>query len=212
MRWFRWPQPVESKDAPATGELVSQEHTSLAFNVLYHQFPKERKFHILDLGPASGANLEFFSQFSCRLYFEDLYATLSSFDYFSPEDGFSYAAVFDYLLPFAGKTRFDVIFSWDLFNYLEKEELRHLMRHLSRFCNRGTILFSLISTLKTIPEKPNRYQILDPQRLLYVVNSSVMLDCPRYQQSELDHLLPNFRVGNSFILRNGFKEYLFLYE
>jgi len=196
-------EPVE--DSP----LEPNASASLALNVLYDQLRQQRKYHILDLGPALGGNVDFFSQFSCKVYIEDFYRTLTSFDYLSPEDGVSYQAVFEYLLPYRRNTRFDIILSWDIFNYLERDEFQALISHLGHFCHKGTLLFALISTSKYIPEKPTTFRILDQKRLVYQTNSSVLRQCPSYQQTDLNELMPNFRVRNSFLLRNGFKEYLF---
>ncbi len=196
-------EPIE--DSP----LEPEASASLALNVLYDQLRHQRKYHILDLGPALGGNVDFFSQFSCKVYIEDFYRTLTSFDFFSPEDGFSYQAVFEYLLPYRKNTRFDIILTWDIFNYLERDEFQALIAHLSHFCHKGTLLFALISTSKLIPEKPTTFKILDQKRLIYETNSSVLRQCPTYQQTDLNELMPDFRVRNSFLLRNGFKEYLF---
>ena len=168
--------------------------------------------YLIDQLQGEVANVDFFSQFSCKIYIEDLYHTLSSFDYFSPEDGFTYQTVFDYLLPYTQNTRFDIILSWDIFNYLERDEFKSLISHLGNFCNKGTLLFSLISTLKHIPEKPTTFRIQDQESLQYQAGSTVLRPCPRYQQTDLNHLMPHFRVCNSFLLRNGFKEYLLVYE
>lgn len=204
---------VKSKQEPIElSSLEPKTSTSLALNVLYYQLRYEKKYHILDLGPALGANVDFFSQFSCKIYIEDLYHTLNSFDYFSPEDGFTYQAVFEYLLPYTHNTRFDIIMAWDIFNYLERDEFKSLISHLGNFCHKGTLLFSLISTRKHIPEKPTTFRIVDQENLQYQIGSSVLRLCPGYQQTDLNHLMPHFRVCNSFLLRNGFKEYLFVYE
>ena len=210
-----WLSGLTAKSKEDPGEAPGGEpapSTSLALNVLYYQLRYERKYNILDLGPALGANVDFFSQFPCKIYIEDLYRTLSSFDYFSPEDGFSYEDIFEYLLPYGDTTRFDVIMGWDIFNYLERDEFQSLITHLGRYCHKGTLLFALISTLKHIPEKPTTFRILNQEQLLYQVNSTVLRNCPRYQQTDLNQLMPNFRVCNSFLLRNGFKEYLFTCE
>jgi len=203
---------LKSKEEPIEDSSPEPEASvSLALKVLYDQLRHQRKYHILDLGPALGANVDFFSQFSCKVYIEDFYRTLTSFDYLS-EDKLSYQAVFEYLLPYQKNTRFDIILGWDLFNYLERDELQSLILHLGHFCHKGTLLFALISTSKHVPEKPTTFQIVNHDRLLYQTNSTVLRQCPRYQQTDLNQLIPNFRVCNSFLLRNGFKEYLFSCE
>ncbi len=203
---------LKSKEEPMEDSSPEPETSaSLALKVLYDQLRLQRKYHILDLGPALGANVDFFAQFSCKVYIEDFYRTLTSFDYLS-EDKLSYQAVFEYLLPNQKNTRFDIILGWDLFNYLERDELQSLILHLSHFCHKGTLLFALISTSQYVPEKPTTFQIVQHDRLLYQTNSTVLRQCPRYQQTDLNKLIPNFRVSNSFLLRNGFKEYLFSCE
>ena len=165
---------------------------------------------MLDLGAAFGANVDFFSQFARQIHIEDLYHTLVSFDLFShEEDGVNYADVFDYLLPYRKETRFDVILAWDLFNYLDRDEYFYLTRHLSKYCRPGSLLFAHISTRKHIPERPTNYKIIDEQTLAYEKSSTVLRPCPRYAEPDLHHLMPDFRVCNSFLLRNGIKEYLF---
>ena len=211
-RWFE-SQPSDSAP-PEQGSSIEDPavHSSLALNVLFHQIRPGRKYHILDLGPALGPNVEFFSQFSCKIYIEDLYDSLSSFDYLSPEDGISSDKVFDYLLPFARTTRFDIILTWDILNHLEPDAFQGLMRHLGRFCRRGTMLFSLIWTPQHIHDKPHHFRIIDNHNLLYEPQSAVLKTCPRLGQTDLQRMMPYFRVTNSFQLRNGVREYIFTFE
>jgi hypothetical protein len=212
---MKWLSSIWSKgeQGPA-GALpqVSGVYVSLALQVLLQQLKPDKKYSILDLGSAQGRNIEFFSRFAGKISVEDLHATLASFDFLSPEDGFSYEAVFEYLLPYKKNTRFDVILAWDLLNYLERDEFQHLIRHLSKFCRPGTLLLALICTAKHMPDRPTRFLVRDDQNLEYRNDSSVLRTCPLYQQSDLKRLLPHFRVYNSFLLRNGMKEYLFAFE
>jgi hypothetical protein len=209
--WFRrW----DKKNAAETAEEApeSSVQKSLALNTLFHQIKEGQKYTILDLGPPVGANVEFFSQYSCKLFIEDLFETITSFDFLSPEDGFSYDKVFSYLLPFQKSCRFDFILTWDVLNYLDREAFRSLMVHLGRFSRKGTVMFSLISTNRHMPETPHRFKILDKENLCYMSQSSVLRECPRYESTDLTHMMPDFRVANSFFLRNGYREYLFLHE
>ncbi|MFZ0427170.1 MAG: hypothetical protein WAO20_03565 [Acidobacteriota bacterium] len=209
--WFRrW----EKKTAAATAEEApeSSVQKSLALNTLFHQVKEGQKYTILDLGPPVGENVEFFSRYSCKLVIEDLFETVTSFDFLSPEDGFSYEKVFSYLLPYQKTCRFDFILAWDVLNYLDRDAFRNLMVHLGKFSRRGTLMFSLISTNRHMPETPHRFKIVDQESLMYVNQSTVVRDCPRYESTDLSHLMPNFRVANSFVLRNGYREYLFSYE
>ncbi|HYG63610.1 MAG TPA: hypothetical protein VEL74_13595, partial [Thermoanaerobaculia bacterium] len=59
-------------------EVEPQVHKSLALAALFEEIRKGNKPRILDLGSAVGSNVEFLSQFGCKLHIEDLYAALTS--------------------------------------------------------------------------------------------------------------------------------------
>ena len=54
------------------------------------------------------------------------------------------------------------------------------------------------------------YRIIDENNLQYQNACSVLRPCPRYHEVDLKQLMPSFRVYNSYLLRNGMKEYLFV--
>ncbi len=213
MKWpLRSPENPPASSQEDKGELTVSQTSKALNTLLYRLKATDRDYRFLDLGPASGQKLEFLSQYGTKVHFEDLYRTLNSFDYLSPEDGLSYDSIFRYLLPYQRSIRFDVVLGWDLLNYLRPEEFKHLMRHLTRFCRPGALLFALISTQKTIPEQPASIEIIGPEMLSCKINSRIMRKCPQYQETDLRRFMPNFRVLNSFLLRNGLKEYLFSYD
>ena len=213
MRWslFRNPEP---RRAPEPTLPDTDVHASVGFNIAYNQFLGRRKLSVLDLGSACPSKLQFLSQRvpSLHVEIEDLYETLTSFDFFDPREPRSYDAVYQYLFPYREETRFDLILGWDLFNYLEELELSGLIRHLRRFCRPGTLLFFMISTSRYIPEKPVRFQIVDSERLRYEYLSSLLRPSPRYHRPDLSRMMSGFRLYSSFRLRNGFKEYLFAFD
>ena len=213
MRWSLLRNP-ELRPAPEPTLPEAEVHTSVGFNVVYNQFRDRRRLSVLDLGSANASNLEFLSQSvrSLHIEIEDLYNTLSSFDFFDPSEPRSYDAVYRYLFPYGEDTRFDLILGWDLFNYLEELELTSLIRHLDRFCRPGTLLFSMISTNRYIPERPIRFHIIDSERLRYEYLSSLLRPSPQYHRADLSRMMPHFRLFSSFRLRNGFKEYVFAFH
>ena len=213
MRWSLLRNP-EPGPAPEPTLPEAEVHSSVGFNIAYNQMRGRRKLSVLDLGSAYPSNLHFLSQSvrSLHIEIENLYETLSSFDFFDPREPRSYDAVYRYLLPYAEGTRFDLILGWDLFNYLEELELTSLIRHLDRFCHPGTLLFSMISTNRYIPEKPIRFQVINSERLRYEYLSSLLRPSPRYHRADLNRMMPRYRLFSSFRLRNGFKEYLFAFH
>jgi hypothetical protein len=213
MRWSLLRNP-EPGPAPEPTLPEAEVHTSVGLNIAYNQVRARRKLSVLDLGSAYPSNLQFLSQSfrSLHIEIEDLYETLSSFDFFDPREPRSYDAVYRYLFPYSEETRFDLILGWDLFNYLEKLEISGLIKHLDRFCHPGTLLFSMISTNRYIPERPIRFQIIDSERLRYEYLSSLLRTSPRYHRADLNRMMPHFRLFSSFRLRNGFKEYIFAFH
>lgn len=213
MRWSLLRNP-EPKPAPEPTLPEAEIHSSVGFNIAYNQIRGQRKLSVLDLGSAYASNLKFLSQCVRFLHIEieDLYDTLSSFDFFDPREPRSYDAVYRYLFPYEEETRFDLILGWDLFNYLEELELAGLIKHLDRFCYPGTLLFSMISTNRYIPERPIRFRIVDSERLRYEYLSSLLRPSPQYHRADLNRMMPHFQLFSSFRLRNGFKEYVFSFQ
>ena len=189
-----------------------ESQRSLALKTLTQRLRREKQYNVLDLGCSVRQNVEFCSNFCRKLYIEDFYCTLSSFDFLSPEDGVPLKTVYQYLLPFQPGTHFDIILTWDLLNYLNELEFQELMCHLGRFCRRDTLLLAFISTLKSIPEHPARYSIIDNETISSQKLSDIVRPCPQYQEPQLVKLMPGYVVLNSYLLRNGFKEYLFSFS
>jgi len=210
MKW-RWPSRPTDHRPRETHAPQTETRKSLALHALTSRLRADQKYNILDLGSSVGQNVEFFSGFCGKLYIQDLYDDLISFDYFSPSEDVELAKVYDYLLPFRPGTRFDIVFAWDLLNYLEEGECRGLMAHLANFCRQDTLVFFMISTRKAIAERPAKYRILDSQTIACESRTGIMKSCPRYREPQLARMMPAFKVLNSFLLRSGVKEYVFCF-
>ncbi len=189
-----------------------ETYKSLGLKALLQALSEDRQYSTLDLGPAFGINVQFLSQFSSKIRVEDLYQTLAVKRFFDRGEEPFDDSVFGRILSIPGQERFDIILSWDLVNYFKPEELRGLVRYLRAFCTQGTFFFAISSTLKEIPTLPTNFKILDSETLLYAAGSAAMRPCPRYAPRDLNLLMSGFRVHNSFILRNGMQEYLFVHE
>ena len=201
----------ESEAYEASTEELCTTHKSLALAALCQRLRHDRKYHILDLGAALGANIAFFSQFRCKLYIEDFYqsvveARAAETEATSPEQ------LYQKLLPYAEDIRFDVILCWDLFNYLPRQELQMLLKHLAQHCQRGTLLFSLIATQRQIPAQPTLFKIMDDENLIYEMDSSDLRPSIEYKPRDLKLLMQGFQAANTFQLRSGMQEFLFIHD
>lgn len=193
---------------------VAVAQNSLALDFLCQHLRPEKKYNILDLGAAWPENISFFSKYTSKLYVEDLYQTLGPqiSDIQNGGAGEKPADSGD-LLSYQGDTSFNLIFAWDLFNYLKREELQQFIQELSKICTRRAFIFAFISTRAQIPQHPQAYKILDQKSILCDgVDSKVERTHPRYREAELLKIMPGFKVFKSFLLRNGMQEYLFSYQ
>lgn len=185
-------------------------HRSLGFAALLEEVRKH-KTTVLDLGPTVGSNVEFLSQYGCKLFIEDLYSALSS-RITGGEDDLAGPDFFAEFLSLPEDTRFDVILAWDLFNYLQRKELANLADQLRRYSRPGTLILALTTYHKTMPAQPYRFKIQDEENLVYERRTPTDRPSPRYTSSEVAGLLKGFRVARSFLLQHGIQEHLLIRE
>lgn len=194
----------------ATVETGSGRSNSLGLRALLDGFSRrEGRRAVLDLGPAQGQNVEFFSQFACRLSIADLYRSWRSLQEADPTSKLSFSTVCSQVLAFPVGKAFDYILAWDLLSYLTPEEVSLLGRRVTPLCRRETRLFALISTRKQMPALPYDFRILNGETLDYGLRSRAVRACPQYKEPDLARMLPGFQVESTYLLRNGMQEYVF---
>lgn len=203
MSWFS--RTREPTDVEGGSPL---RHRSLALQPLLAGLDPETRHSALDLGAPVGHNLELLSARGCRIRITDLYRSLSveTLESREPE---ACGPLFARLLPFDPSERFDVVFLWDLLDYLRPHEIAALMARVTSACAPRAVALALVSTLRQIPGTPRRYRIEDEGTLSWNAPVGSPRPCPRHTQPELIRLMPGFAVKNSYILRNGVQEYLF---
>lgn len=214
MSWFPFRSPRKDREPAGRAGAATQTeaepdvHRSLALPALFDAMGRRPRLSVLDLGSAVGSNVEYLSQFGCKLSIEDLYASRSA----AAENEELGPDFFSRLLPVPEGTQFDIVFAWDLYNYLSRKELGYLAAELRRLCRPGALVFALIWIHKTIPMQPIRFRIQGPEQLVYERRSTVERPGPRFAPAELNQAMGGFRVDRSFLLRHGVQEYLFIRE
>ena len=209
MSWFSRREPAARGAATQTAESGPEVFRSLALPAILTTLSRGHKLNVLDLGPAIGGNVERLSEFGCKLFIEDLFASKAA----TPAgEGMLSADFFAQFLSPPEGTLFDIVLAWDLFNYLDHRELVHLADRLRRFCRPGSLIFALISIHKTIPAQPIRFRFHgdDADQLIYEKRTQVERPGPRFASGELNDILRGFRVDRSFLLRHGIQEYLYV--
>ena len=193
-------------------ESRAETFRSLGLKALFELLVTERKYSILDLGLASAENIEFLSHYSSKLRVENLFETLMRGKFFGLEDELVDEALVSRILAIPQGARFDVVLSWDLVNYFKPAEFKALIQYLEAFCAKGALFFAMCSIGKEIPATPTRFKIIDGETLLYTTESAEVRPCPRFAPRDLSLLMSGYRIQNSYILRNGMQEYVFVHD
>ncbi len=185
---------------------------SLALGVLAENLNGVRKSHVLDLGPASGANVEFFGQAPCRLFIEDFYATLTTLASCEADRNATFDDILSSMSARWGEASFDVILCWDLLDYLSAAEIEKLSATIAESCNPGALLYALVSDVKQISDSPMQFRIVGPDRMSYGRDTPTTRMSPRYSPGYLMKLMPTFALHRSYMLSNGRQEHVFRYQ
>ncbi len=162
---------------------------------------------ILDLGAASGSNVEFFSRFRCKLQIVDLPGALTSGEQ-QPLLKRDPAAAWRRVLPTGGDP-VDAVLAWDVLNYLSRDQVRTLTGELAKLCRSGALMLAFISTAKDMPESPSGFKIVDGQSLVVEPHTIAIRPSPRYPPAEVEKLTAGFAVVHAVRMRYGVQEYLF---
>jgi hypothetical protein len=204
VKWFRGrgdaPAAPREEAAPA-----AEVHASLALGELFGRIHADSRLHVVDLGPAVGANLSFLSErFACSVEVVDLVHSLPPVVAGDP------AAAVRETLPAAGEPA-DLVLAWDILNYLDRPQFRAAGEVLAARCRPGATLFAMIVTGKEMPREPGRYLLQEGRERgvdLVYRHAPGRRPAPRYRPAEVDQMLPGFSVDRSMLLRHGIQEFL----
>ena len=195
------------RESTERGEPQPPIYRSPTFRALVSRLADDTPHAILDLQPAVGANVEFFSRYSCRLQIVDLLSALAADGVASRLDpGFGEA--FRRILPPPPRP-YDVVLVWGVFNYLDHDRFRRLVEHLATLCSADALMLAFIATTKEIPLLPPLFKIVDEQTLHWEQRTAAVRRCPRFPPAEVERMTRGFTVVNSVLMRQGVQEYLF---
>lgn len=166
---------------------------------------------VLDLGTASTELLALLARSPCR-------ADIADLNFFGDVDRLNAAESLDECieiseraLPGSGAAdELDVVFAWDLFNYLSRDALRGLMRVIGKRMRPGGVVHALVVySEKTMTVTPGRYLPLSDSALVSAKPAQEFRDAPRYSPEDLLDALGGFEIHTARLLSNGMQEFLF---
>jgi predicted TPR repeat methyltransferase len=174
---------------------------------------EERRWTLLDLGPALPGNLTFLGRFRCRLTVADALDELAALGRESDPDPEVLEAELGRLLPDPGARRWDLVLCWDLVNYLSRAVLSGLMSHLAPRLENGALIHAFVeSSRPRMPPRPGRYELADGPGLRRFGPLEPSVPSPRYSHWELVRCWPACASQKSLLLKSGMQEYLFRYR
>jgi len=210
------PEGSSERPEAAGREDRSVRLRSLALGTLFSHLVPGGAYEFLDLGPAIGPNVEFLSRYVRSVQVGDLWTTLCTT---APTSGpgrveRALEPLLDSPLDQIAPTReppgrYHGILTWDLLNYLDRDELQVAATALSRALRPGGFLLALVYYSADMPAEPLRYRILDTETLRHET-PQVRRPAPRYPQRTLNQAFSDLAIDRSFLLKTGLQEYLFV--
>jgi hypothetical protein len=173
----------------------------------------ERRTVILDLGGTSTPLLERLADRGpCRVEIAD-FASSGGLSLVSQAETPKqvYQIVRERLLPISTEPA-DLIFCWDLPNYIGLDALRGFFAALGTRAAPGCRLHTLIAYANPqMRDQPGRFVPYDGGRLIDIKPSGSMRPAPRYSPEDLGRAVSHFRYERGMLLANGMQEFVYVW-
>lgn len=170
-----------------------------------------RRYVVLDLGAASTEMLALLGRSRCRVEIADLshFGGIDQLNATPPGPALSSAA--DALLPVPPPgDAFDLVFCWDLPNYLTLDALSALMNAIGRRAGPGALAHALICySERDMREHPGRFVPTSSGELIDHSGERASIAAPRYSPEDLGQSMGRFVLDRARLLSNGMQEFLF---
>lgn len=176
------------------------------FQKLMEKLEEDRRYVVLDLGPALRQTILTFSGLRCRLDIVDLADDIERLNAEAEDDD---RRVLAESLIGDGQPA-DIVLCWDLLNYLDRPALKTLMKAVAGRAVRGAKVHALLAySSPEMPAAPCHYLPTEDHHLSVVPVTTERRPSPRYSPEDLARSMPAYRMDRAMLLRNGMQEYLF---
>lgn len=215
MQW-----PFRKKSLPDY-EIINGEDDSRTESQSYHSpgllsavihLKEGQKYKILDLGKAAGATIDFFSKYSCRLHIADIIGRIAGISLSGKQENSE--RLLRELAP-GEDGEFDLIFAWDIFNYLTPRQFQILSYRLAQLGKPGTKMLALImakdgNSCEPSTCEPSIYKIVEKDSLIREPMRLTGKQTKWYSPGEVKQLMLGFEMDKAFQLRHGIQEYILI--
>lgn len=198
------PEAPPAAEQPAA-EANAEAHPSPGLAGLIAGVAGAPSHRVLDLGPALGINLDVYSRFARSVRFADLSQGWRTEGLAGANPSVQLPEALDRLVG-VGEEPVDLVFLWDLLNYLDRAGCGALLGAIARVSREGTRMFAVVWAGRTMPAAPLRVEIVDEGTLRYRTASVEMVPCPSLAPAEVERRILPFRVERAVLLRHGLRE------
>lgn len=181
------------------------------FKMLVDQLGDDARHVVLDLGSVATEMLSLLGPYRCRVEIAGLADDDGLTRLNTAADPEQRVAIAESLLP---KRRpddpTDLVFCWDLLNYLKPDAIAALMGAIATRLRPGAYAHALIAySDKTMPDRPGRWVPTEDGVLVDRAPSAAALEAPRYSPEFLSRIMEGFAIRHARLLANGMQEFVF---
>ncbi|MEX2125700.1 MAG: hypothetical protein WD795_17565 [Woeseia sp.] len=184
------------------------------FRRLVEQLDAARRRIVLDLGAVSTPMLSLLAGCRCRVDIADLASDggIERMNTEAPRDVL--VAMAESLLPRQrADDAVDLVFCWDIPNYLKPEAMSALMSVIAARARPGALAHALIVySERSMPDRPGRFVPAEDLRLVNRAAPAAEIKAPRYSPEDLGRIMGRFKIEHARLLANGMQEFLFRLE
>lgn len=180
------------------------------FHSLVERMEDGGRWVIMDLGPPRPENIDLFGRFRCRLEIADLSADLEALVPAEDAGEETLRQQMEDALPPRSPEPVDVVFCWDLLNYLQPAVLPALSSRLAARSLPGTLVHALVAYRDPMmPARPGGFCPTDTEHLARRSTAPDERPAPRYSPEQLANAFRDFSIERAVLLGNGMQEFLF---
>lgn len=163
---------------------------------------------MLEIGPALTETVDFFSRYTCRLHFVDLFHEAFVREQQASLSEKELRHAFEEQFRFPAGTKIDICLFWDFLCYLDDPALRAFNSALRPLLHEGTKAHGFGVHHLAIRLENIQYGVIDEQTLSIRSRQSAQLPCYPHSQIEMHEMFNCFDFERGLLLPEGKLEML----
>lgn len=198
---------LEAGPGPQRVGPVTSRVDSKLIGALFQSLDSGRRLTVLEIGTALPETVEFFSQFTCRLHFIDLYSEAFLHDQSSLSEA-ELRSAFEERLRFPVGTQLDLCLFWDFLTYLDDPALRAFNSVLRPWVHSGTRAHGFGAHHLAVRLDNVQYGVCDTKTLSVRDRRGAQMRTHPHSQIEMHDMLDCFAFERGLLLADGKLEML----